>query len=79
MVLDLINGCTYQFPVNLVEDLQDATPRDLSVVEVDGHGFNLNWPRLGIDLDVPALLAGVFGTRNWMANAAAAQASVAKD
>ena len=72
--IELINGCTYLFPVNLIEDLHDAAPRDLSVIEVDGHGFNLNWPRLGVDLYVPALVAGVFGTRNWMTKALARQA-----
>jgi hypothetical protein len=30
-------------------------------------GFNLHWPALDVDLFVPALLAGVFGTRAWMA------------
>ena len=74
VAIDLINGCTYLFPVHLVEDLHDADSRDLSVVEVEGHGFNLNWPRLGVDLYVPALVAGVFGTRNWMAKALARQA-----
>jgi hypothetical protein len=34
---------------------------------VDGAGFNLHWPALDVDLYVPALLAGVFGTRSWIA------------
>ena len=74
VALELVNGCTYLFPVHLVEDLRDATPRDLSVVEVEGHGFNLNWPRLNVDLYVPALVAGEFGTRSWMNRALARQA-----
>lgn len=74
VAINLINGCTYLFPVHLVEDLHDAAPRDLSIIEVEGHGFNLNWPRLSVDLYVPALVAGVFGTRNWMAKALARQA-----
>ena len=78
VALELVNGCTYLIPVQLVEELHDAAPRDLSVVEVEGHGFNLSWPRLGVDLHVPALLAGLFGTRNWMAKAAATQANAAK-
>ena len=78
VALDLIDGCTYLFPLHLVEDLQDAAPRDLSVIEVEGHGLNLSWPRLGVDLYVPALLAGVFGTRNWMAKTTAVRATGAK-
>ena len=74
VVLSLVNGCTYMFPASLVEELHDAAPGDLSVVEVEGHGFNLRWPGLDVDLYVPALLAGVFGTRSWMTSALARQA-----
>ncbi len=40
---------------------------NLAAVEVDGLGFNLHWPALDVDLYVPALVAGIFGTRAWMA------------
>jgi hypothetical protein len=66
VTIDLTNGATYAFPVHLVEDLQDAKPDDLIRVDVDGAGFNLHWPTLDVDLYVPALVAGVFGTREWM-------------
>jgi hypothetical protein len=66
VVIDLVNGCAYAFPAALVQDLQAASVDDLAVVEVDGAGFNLNWPKLDVDLYVPALVARVFGTRNWM-------------
>ncbi len=65
--LELVNGCTYAFPVELVEDLQGATDTDLAAVEVDGLGFNLHWPALNVDLYVPAVVSGVFGTKAWMA------------
>jgi hypothetical protein len=70
----LMNGCTYIFPTHLVEDLNGASPDDLETVIVDGLGFNLHWPRLDIDLYVPALVAGVFGTKAWMTRALARQA-----
>ena len=66
VVVELVNGCTYAFPVALVQDLQAAGDADLAEVCVDGLGFNLHWPRLDADLYVPALVAGVFGTRAWM-------------
>jgi hypothetical protein len=66
VVVDLTNGCAYAFPARLVQDLQGASDQDLAQVEVDGMGFNLHWPTLDADLYVPALLAGVFGTRAWM-------------
>lgn len=72
--LELANGCTYQFPTAIVEELADAAPDDLATIEVDGMGFNLHWPKLGADLYVPALVAGVFGTRAWMRKALAREA-----
>ena len=35
-------------------------------MEVDEVGFNLHWPALDVDLYVPALVSGIFGTRAWM-------------
>jgi hypothetical protein len=67
IVIDLVNGCSYAFPTKLVQELQSAGPATLSEIVVDGLGFNLHWPQLDVDLHVPALLAGIFGTRAWMA------------
>ena len=66
VVVDLVNGCGYAFPAALVEDLQGASPGDLADVRVDGLGFNLCFPALAVDLYVPALVSGLFGTRAWM-------------
>ena len=67
VVIELTNGCSYAFPAALVEDLQNASADGLADVRVDGYGFNLNFPALDVDLYVPALVSGVFGTRAWMA------------
>ena len=69
--VNLLNGCTYIFPVGLVQDLANATPDELGVVQVDGQGFNLHWPVLNVDLYVPGLVAGVFGTVDWTKRALA--------
>jgi hypothetical protein len=69
--IDLVNGCTYGFPAALVQDLQGADAAALADVRVDGVGFNLHWPALEVDLYVPALVAGIFGTRDWMKGALA--------
>lgn len=74
VTVDLANGCAYVFPVDLVQDLSEASPDDLAKVEVDGVGFNLHWPKLDADIYVPALVAGVFGTKDWMSKAMARQA-----
>ncbi len=66
VMIDLTNGCTYAFPARLVQDLSGATDDQLADVEVDGLGFNLHWAALDADLYVPALVSGLFGTREWM-------------
>lgn len=78
IVVELTNGCSYAFPARLVQDLQSASDEDLAGVEVDGAGFNLHWPALDADLYVPALVSGVFGTREWMARELARVAGRAK-
>ena len=67
VVVELANDCTFIFPAHLAEELHGADDEALSGVRVDGAGFNLHWPAIDADLDVPALVAGVFGTRAWMA------------
>jgi hypothetical protein len=66
VIVELTNGCGYAFPAALVEDLRGASEAGLADVRVDGVGFNLNFPALDVDLYVPALVAGIFGTRRWM-------------
>lgn len=78
VVIDLVNGCTYAFPVQLVQDLQEAGHDDLANIEVDGLGFNLHWPTLDADLYVPTLVAGIFGTRDWMTKELARRAGQIK-
>ena len=67
-----------EVPAHLVQDLESASHDDLANIEVDGVGFNLHFPKLDADLYVPALVAGVFGTRNWMYKALARRAGRSK-
>jgi hypothetical protein len=78
VVIELVDGCAYAFPVANVQDLQGASEADLARVEVDGLGFNLHWPTLDADLYVPALVAGIFGTKAWMARESARRAGQGK-
>lgn len=63
IVVELADGRGYAFLPRLVEDLADADPSDLEEIVVDGSGLNLCWLRLEVDLLVPDLIAGVFGTK----------------
>lgn len=74
VVVDLDNGCAFAFPARLAEGLEDASDDDLADVDVLGLGYGLHWERLDVDLAVPGLLAGLFGTKAWMDRLRAAQA-----
>ncbi|WP_110751410.1 DUF2442 domain-containing protein [Phyllobacterium leguminum] len=78
VTVDLMNGCTYIFPAHLIQDLNGADDDDLEIIEIDGMGFNLHWPRLDADLYVPRLVAGIFGTKAYMASLAGRATSPAK-
>jgi len=78
VVVDLLNGTTFAFPPNLAQGLEAATEDQLAEVEVLGAGYGLRWESLDVDLSVPGLLAGIFGTSKWMAANAGRTKSVAK-
>lgn len=68
IVVDLDNGCTFTFPAALAQGLAGARAADLAVIEITPAGLGLHWPRLDADLDVPGLLRGALGSRQWMAH-----------
>jgi hypothetical protein len=61
------DGVELRLPRRLVQGLQHATPEQVRRIEVEGPGTGLVWPALGVAHYVPGLVAGVFGTRQWMA------------
>ena len=67
VVVDLANGCSFSFPPALVEGLAGAAVSDLEAVEILGAGYGLHWEALDVDVSVPGVVAGVFGTRAFMA------------
>jgi uncharacterized protein DUF2442/uncharacterized protein DUF4160 len=75
--VDLTNGCSFAFPARNAQGLERASDAELAEVEVLGLGLGLHWERLDVDLSVPGLLAGLFGTRAWMDRQRAARAGAA--
>jgi len=67
VVIDLNNGCTLLLPPELAQGLRGATPAELANMQILGPGTTVSWPDLDIQFSVTGLLAGVFGTRVWMA------------
>lgn len=78
MVVELTNGCTFAFPPRLAQGLVTATDDQLSHVEILGVGYGLHWEALDVDLSIPGLLAGLFGTKAYMARQAGRATSLAK-
>lgn len=67
ITINLTNGATFSFPPELAQGLASASPEELALVEITPSGEGLHWETLDADLSVPALLAGIFGTKKWMA------------
>lgn len=65
--VELDNGCMFVFPIEHVQGLSGAKVADLKVIEVEASGLGLRWPRLNADLYVPAVVKGVLGNKQWMA------------
>jgi len=78
IIVDLTNGCTFSFPPRVAQGLETATDEDLAAVEILGAGYGLHWKTLDVDLCIPGLLAGLFGTKAYMAQRAGRTKSPAK-
>ena len=64
--IELVSGSAVAIPVSRVQGLADAKPSQIRAVKIVGGGYGLHWPALDLDLAVPDLIAGCFGTRIWM-------------
>ncbi|MCO5118409.1 MAG: DUF2442 domain-containing protein [Burkholderiaceae bacterium] len=78
VIVDLENGCTFAFPPHLAQGLEGATDDQLAAIELLGRGYGLRWDELDVDLSLPGLMAGIFGTKAWMARRAGQATSPAK-
>jgi Protein of unknown function (DUF2442) len=64
--IELNTEIIMSFPSQRLQGLEDATPRQLAEVEITPSGYGLHWESLDIDLGVPELVAGLFGSKTWM-------------
>lgn len=78
IIVDLTNGCSFAFPSRLAQGLETASDEQLAEIEILGAGYGLHWEALDTDLSVPGLLAGLFGTKAYMARRAGQAKSAAK-
>jgi hypothetical protein len=78
VIVELANGSVFGFPPRLAQGLEKATDTQLEDIEILGSGYGLHWEALDVDLSVPGILAGIFGTRAYMARRAGQTKSPAK-
>lgn len=66
-VFQLNDGTFQAISKDKLEGLQSATRTQLSKFELLANGTALHWPDLDVDIYVPTLLKGIYGTKRWMA------------
>ena len=66
LIVELRNGVIFMVPVSLLQGIAGADPELIAQVKLDARGYGLHWEALDVDLTVPGLLAGIFGTKKWM-------------
>jgi hypothetical protein len=67
IIIKLSTGIGLFFSPKDAQGLEDASPMQLSEIEITPSGFGLHFPKLDADLYVPSLLEGFLGSRKWMA------------
>jgi hypothetical protein len=67
IIVRLTTGIELGFAPRDIEGLQHASAEDLKMIEVEGFGLGIHFPRLDADLYVPSLLQDVLGSKRWLA------------
>lgn len=67
VVIELASGVEVKIPVHLIEGLGELHDSVLLEVRVEGAGHGLHWPSIDLDHSIAGLVAGCFGSREWMA------------
>lgn len=68
IIVKMSDGSIHGIPKSKLEGLVDATNEVASNVEITEDGLGLRWPDIDLDMYVPALLQGIYGTRAWMSS-----------
>lgn len=66
IIVEFSNGAKFIFPSEQAQGLQGATDEQLSKIDIFPSGTGLRWPDLDVDLSIPHLMEGIFGTKLWM-------------
>mgnify|MGYP001197153611 CR=1 FL=1 len=67
IVISLASGLQIAFAPRDAQGLENARPVDLVDAEISSSGLGVHFPKLDVDLYIPALLEGFLGSKRWMA------------
>ena len=67
VAIELSNGALFAIPARIIQGLENASDTDLMAIEITASGTGLYFPAVDADILVAPLLAGVLGSRSFMA------------
>ncbi|MCB8747340.1 DUF2442 domain-containing protein [Rhodoferax sp. U2-2l] len=67
VVISLSTGLDVTFSPRDAQGLEHARPSDLVDAQISPSGLGVHFPKLDADIDIPGLLEGFLGSKNWMA------------
>lgn len=68
VIITLSTGLQFLLDPAKTQGLQRATRAQLEKVEITGPGLGIHFPKLDVDIYLPALLEGHFGSKKWAAS-----------
>lgn len=68
IMLKMSDGSVHGIPKSKLEGLANVADEVASNVEITEDGFGVRWPDLDLDMYVPPLLQGIYGTKTWMSS-----------
>lgn len=68
IVIHLNSKLDVTFSPNDAQGLENTSPALLDPIEISPSGFGIHFPKLDVDLYLPALLEGLLGSKKWMAS-----------
>jgi hypothetical protein len=63
--LELTNGCSFGFPIEMIPDTGNASPEELARVQVQEGGEVIVWEELNTDSDVGGLIVKALEFKAW--------------
>jgi hypothetical protein len=66
IILHLKDNSRLAIEAELIQGLENANDEGRSDVEIQGDGYALHWETLDVDISVPGLVKGIYGTKAWM-------------